>query len=259
MTSAFAAPVHPIGSLYGPPPWRFAGRSLTVIAQCDPAAIAALVPAPLQPWGDLVRFSVHALQCDLGFGWDFAQANPHRSQFHEAVIGIAVEHEGRVGHWDPFLWTDGDAELAVGREMYGWPQRLGTMALTMPHPVRGFVAGDTVAGRVARLTEPVFTCAVTLQREGELDAPQPPFVGFYTERALPDPAARRMVRELFFSRMEEVQISDLRSGPAELALHAPEITALRPLRVLGGKAHAVSWVKDSSVLLSRAEAPFPAR
>lgn len=256
MSRAFAAPIHPAASLYGPPPWRFAGRSLTVIAECDVAAIAALVPAPLRPWGALVRFSVHALHCDLGFGWDWAQANPQRSQFHEAVVGIAVEHDGRVGHWDPFLWTDGDAELAVGREMYGWPQRLGTMALTMPHPLHGIRAGDRVAGRVARLTEPVFACEARLEREGDLDVPQPPFVGFYTERALPDPASRRLVRELFFSRMEEVTIADLRSGPAELVLHAPELRALGPLRVLGGKAHAVAWVKAGSELVRRTEEAF---
>jgi acetoacetate decarboxylase len=248
--------VHPLASLYGQPPWRFAGRSLTVIADCAPEAVAALVPAPLRPVGAQVRFSVHALQCDLGFGWAWAQANPHRSQFHEAVVGIAVEHEGRIGHWDPFLWTDGDAELAVGREMYGWPQRLGTMPLTTPHPLHGFRSGDRVAGRVARLTEAVFTCEVTLQREGELDVKQPPFVGFYTERALPDPAARRLVRELFFSTMQEVTIAELRSGPAELVLHAEELRALAPLRVLGGKAHAVAWVKDASELVRRSEKPY---
>jgi acetoacetate decarboxylase len=256
MTRAFAAPIHPEATLYGAPPWRFAGRSLTVLAECDPAAIAALVPAPLRPVGAVVRFSVHALQCDLGFGRDWAQANPHRSQFQEAVVGIAVEHEGRVGHWDPFLWTDGDAELAVGREMYGWPQRLGHMALTAPHPIRGVAVGDHVAGRVGRLTEGVFACGVTLEREGEPDVPQPPFVGFYTERALPDPARRMLVRELFFSEMLDVQVGGVFSGPATLELAAPELRALAPRRVLAGKANAVAWVKDASALVARSETPF---
>lgn len=256
MTAAFAAPLHPAASLYGAPPWRFAGRSLTVIADCDAAAVAALVPAPLRPVGTLVRFSVHALQCDLGFGWDWAQANPHRSQFHEAVVGIAVEHAGRIGHWDPFLWTDGDAELAVGREMYGWPQRLGTMALTAPHPIRGFGPGDRVAGRVGRLTEAVFACEARLDRAGDLDLPQPPFVGFYTERVLPDPAKRCLVRELFFSEMREVEVAGLFSGDATLSLHAPELRALGPVRVLGGKVNAVAWVKDASTLVRRSEEEF---
>jgi acetoacetate decarboxylase len=254
MTRAFAAPIHPDATLYGAPPWRFTGRSLTVLAECD--GVAALVPALLRPVSDVVRFSVHELQCDLGFGWDWAQRNPHRSQFREAVVGIAVEHDGRVGHWDPFLWTDGDAELAVGREMYGWPQRLGHMALTAPHPIRGAAIGDHVAGRVGRLTEGVFSCGVTLEREGEPDVPQPPFVGFFTERALPDPARRLLVRELFFSEMRGVQVSGVFSGPATLDLIAPELRALGPRRVLAGKVNAVAWVKDASVLVASSETRF---
>ena len=50
----FSAPLDPSGraSLYGPTPWRFKGRSLTVVASCDPDAIAALTPAPLEPIPD---------------------------------------------------------------------------------------------------------------------------------------------------------------------------------------------------------------
>ena len=78
------------------------------------ASVRALLPAPLVPWGEpLVRFSVHALICDLGHGWAWAQAHPEASQFHESVVGIAAEHAGTIGYWDPFLWTDGDAELPV--------------------------------------------------------------------------------------------------------------------------------------------------
>lgn len=250
----FAAPLDPTGqaALYGPPPWRFAGRSLTVLAPCDAAAVAALVPAPLRPWGKpVVRFSVHELTCDLGFGWEYAQANPQVCRLHECVVGIAVEHEGRIGHWDPFLWTDSDAECAVGREMYGWPQRMGRMAMTAPHPMRGFVVGDIAAARVARATDQVLRLGLRVARAGELDVPQPPFVGFYTERVLPDPTGGPSVRELYFSTMEEVQVSDIWSGPATLELFAPELRPLKPGTPLGGKLNAVSWVKRHSTLVRR--------
>ena len=250
----FVAPLDPTGqaSLYGAPPWRFAGRSITVFARCDAAAVAALVPAPLHPWGaPIVRFSVHELTCDLGFGWAWAQANPHRTRLMECVVGIAVEHDGRIGHWDPFLWTDSDGELAVGREMFGWPQRLGTMAVTTPHPMRGWQAGDVAAARVARLTEPVLSLAVGIGRAGEPDIAQPPFVGFFTERVLPDPAGGRVRRELFFSTMEEVAIADPWCGAATLVLHAPELLALAP-EPLGGRVNAVAWVKRHSSLVRSA-------
>ena len=251
-----AAPLHPDATLYGPFPWCFFGRSLTVLAECDAAAVAALVPAPLKPWGaPVVRFSVHDLTCDLGFGRAWALANPHRARLREAVVGIAVEHQGVVGHWDPFLWTDSDAECAVGREMYGWPQRMGTLAVTLPDPFTGFAAGDVVSGRVARLTDAVFRADITLERAGEPAVPQPPFTGFYTERALPDPAVRRLVREVFFSEMAALRHGDAMTGRAEIAVSAPELLALKP-RAIAGRVGAIAWVKQGARLVARSETAF---
>lgn len=250
----FSAPLDPqgIASLYGPPPWRFAGRSMTAFARAGADAIAALVPAPLRPWGPpLLRITVHELTCDLGFGWAWAQANPHRARLMECVIGIAVEHEGRIGHWDPFLWTDSDAELAVGREMFGWPQRLGSLAMTAPHPAHGWRAGDIAAARVARLGEPVLSFALDLAAPGEPDVKQPPFVGFFTERVLPDPAGGPMSRELWFSAMEEVAIGDPWHGSARVTFAAPELAPLAPLVPLGGRVNTVAWVKRHSTLVRR--------
>ncbi len=46
----FAAPLDPGGQapLYGPPPWRFHGRMLTVFLRTDPGEFAARIPAPLR-------------------------------------------------------------------------------------------------------------------------------------------------------------------------------------------------------------------
>lgn len=256
----FVASIDPTGhgALYGPPPWRFAGRSLTVIARCDAGAVRALLPAPLVPWGEpLVRFSVHALICDLGHGWDWAQTHPEASQFHESVVGIAAEHQGTIGYWDPFLWTDGDAELAVGREMYGWPQRLGSFALTAPHPQRGWQAGDRCTGLVSRLGRGVLEAGLVLEKPGALPVPQPPFVGFFVERALPDPAAEVVVRELFLAQMREVKPDGHWHGRATLALHAPELAPLAPREILGGQVNTISWVKGGASPIARRSVPFP--
>lgn len=243
----FVTPRDPTGraALYDAPPWHFAGRSITVLARCDAAGIAALTPAPLTPWGaPVVRFSVHDLFCDLGRGWDWAQANPAESCFRECVVGIAVAHEGRVGFWDPFLWTDSDAELAVGREFYGWPQRLGRIDMTPPHPIRGWQAGDRATGRVSRLGAPVLSLSVTLERDGPPPIEQPPFVGFFLERVLPDPTDGSCLREVFLARMQDVMLDGIRSGSAMLDLHAPELAPLGRPEPLAGQVHAVSWTKN---------------
>jgi acetoacetate decarboxylase len=253
-TKGFAAPLDPTGtaSLYGNGPWRFAGHSATVFARCDADAVRAVLPPPLEPWGEpIVRFSVHWLQCDLGFGGDFAAANPERSQFHEAVVGIAARCGDLVGYWDPFLWCDSDAEIAVGREMYGWPQRAGTLALTLPHPQHGRRPGDIVAGRVARLAHPVFDFALRIAAAGDLAVPTPAFAGFFTERVLPDPTDRSVIRELYVSTMADVAIADVFHGAATLNVSAPELQPLAVTQVLGGRVNTVSWTKDTARLLAR--------
>lgn len=250
------APLHPDATLYGAFPWRFCGRTLTVLAECDERALAALLPAPLKPWGaPIVRFSVHDLTCDLGFGRAWALANPQRSRLREAVVGIAVEHEGVVRHWNPFLWTDSGAECAVGREMYGWPQRKRTLAVTLPDPFDGFAVGDTASGRVARFTDAVFRADIVLERAGEPEVPQPPFLGFYTERALPDPASRRVVSELFFSEMAALRHGEAMMGRAHIAVFAPELAALKP-RAIAGRVGAIAWAKEGSRLVARSEEAF---
>ena len=254
-----AAPLDASGkaALYGPPPWRFAGHSLTVVARCAPGGIAELLPPELEPTDEpLVRFSAHWLQCDLGFGPDFAAAHPERSQFHEAVVGVAASHLGVPGFFDPFLWCDSDAEIAVGREMYGWPQRYGSIALALPHPMRGRRGGERLSARVSQPGAPVFDLSVTTEREGPLGI-GPAFVRFYTERVLPDPARGLSVREVFASDMKDVEIANCWSGPASLNLDAPELAGLVVEEMIGGQANAVTWIKDRSTLIARSEISWP--
>lgn len=252
----FSAPLSPDGdaATYGPPPWRFCGRSLTVLAVCDRDAIAALTPEPLEPAGEpVVRFSIHDLICDLGFGWEFAQRNPERCQFREAVIGLAVTDGTASGFWDPFLWCDGEAEIAVGRELYGWPQREARLSMTTPHTQRGWRPGDVCVGKITRFHAPVMELSVEIEKEGDLPVALPGWVTFFTERVLPDPTDGRVVRELFASDMEDGRMADVFSGPARIELHAREIAGLSPREIIGGRVNTISWTKNCSRLVRRTE------
>ena len=256
--SGFTAPLDPTGraSLFGPTPWTFAGRSFTVFARCKRSVAETFLPAPLLPTDDpLLRFSVHDLICDLGFGWDYAQANPAPCQFHEASVAIAAEHDGLIGYWDPFLWCDSDAELAVGREMFGWPQVLGEVWLTQPHPERGWSLADRVTGTVGRHGQSVFDIRMTIERQGKLPVDLPSFTHFYTMRVLPDPTDGSVTRELFVSTMDDVRVGDLWSGPGEITLSAPELRGLEIESVIGGHCHTVSWVKNRAKLIDKTRQP----
>ncbi len=256
----YVVPLDPTGhaSLYGPTPWVFAGRSFMVFARASRSFVAAFLPQPLEPTEEpLVRFTTHDLICDLGFGWRHAQENPGPCQFREASVAMAVQHDGVVGYWGPFLWCDSDAELAVGREMFGWPQVLGDIDMTQPHPARGWAPGDRVAGHVGRHGRAVFEIAMSIEHDGPIPADLPAFTHFYTMRVLPDPTDGSTTRELFVSIMDDVQTGDLWSGEAEIRTTAPELAALELESIVGGHCHTVSWVKNRAKLISRTDEPAP--
>jgi len=238
---------------YGPPPWYFEGHSATAILAVDPAAIAPLIPAPLKLHGDPVaRLSMHDMVCDYGLGESFMLNEPDQAQFCEAVLGFMVEYDGTIGHWAPYLWCTTDAELAVGRELYGWQQRLGEMAMTRRPLRRTWKAGDRVRVLVSRGRRAVFDMTITLEREGDL----PPVVdgkavapdaaranNHYTQTILTDPVERTVTQRLVCSSMDDVQVSDIWSGSATVDAAAPELAFLADATVLGGRWHELSWIK----------------
>jgi len=159
---------------------------------------------------------------------------------------LAVDHDGERGYWDPFLWCDGEAEIAVGREMYGWPQREARLSLTEAHTLEGWRIGDLVTGKVSRFHDPVMTLALTIDRAGDLDIGLPAFSTFFTERVLPNPTTSKITRELFASTMADVRTAEIHSGEASVTLHAPELQGLKPIRILGGRVNPIAWTKGAA-------------
>jgi acetoacetate decarboxylase len=238
---------------YGPPPWYFEGYSASVVMTFDPEAAKDLIPAPLTLTGSPVcRLSIHDMICDYGLGERFMQDHPDQAHFGEAVIGFMVECDGVIGHWAPYLWCTSDAELAVGRELYGWQQRLGEMELTRPPLRRAWQPGDRVTGLVTRGRRAVFDLSVTLERNedwpAEIDGLKvsldPKATNHhYTETVLAHPTTQAITRRLVSSSMDDVQVSSLWSGPGRMTVHAPELAFLKDSRVLAGRWHELSWRK----------------
>ena len=103
----------------------------------------------------------------------------------------------------------------------------------------------------------VLELQLSIAAQGALPAPAPPFVGFFLERVLPDPATARITREIFLAEMREVVIADPWHGPATLSLHAPELVPLAPREILGGQVNTVSWIKGGARLVAHSSAAFP--
>jgi acetoacetate decarboxylase len=255
---------------YGPPPWYFEGYSASIVLKADAESLRRLIPAPLKLYGDPVcRLSVHDMVCDYGLGERFMLAEPDQAQFCEAVFGVMVEYDGIIGHWAPYLWCTTDAELAVGRELYGWQQRLGEMSMTRPPLRRDWRAGDSVVAMVSRGRRHVFSLSISLDGPGDLPetidglkvAPDAAKANnHFTQTVLADPVERLVTQRLVCSSMEKVEVTKVWSGRGHVEVSAPELAFLRDATVLGGRWHELSWIKPwPDRLIGETEVQLPGR
>lgn len=269
----FSAPLSANGEhqLYGPPPWRFEGYASAVRLQCQRADVAAMVPDPLiVPDDPIVELGIFDCVCDYGMGEEFVQRNPDLTHFREGFARHIIQYDGNIGYWHPYIWCDSDAEIAIGRELYGWPHKLGSISLTH-RPFRGWRAGDIVTGLLARQCRAVMEIEIALQRPASLadiGLAQPPAAtraagsapgqtgsdvrwgSSYTQVALPEPIrAGQVRRRLVRNQMQFVEITDIWGGVASFKVHAPELQYLRNARSLGGRWHTIAWTKPYPVEL----------
>jgi acetoacetate decarboxylase len=83
-----------------------------VFFQADPAGVARLLPAPLEPDPDgrCVAIGIQVPFC-TSYG-----------AFNEAVIEEKCRFRGQEGWYCSHVWHDGPAGIAAGREIYGTPK-----------------------------------------------------------------------------------------------------------------------------------------
>jgi acetoacetate decarboxylase len=163
----FFYPRTPTGraSLIPAPPWHYSGDLLTVEYRTDPARVAELLPAPLEPaaedpgavaliWADWQSCSESREEL----------LDPVRSQYKEAFVVVRCSYQGRTYSRCVYIWVDKDFAMARGIHQ-GYPKRLGSIWQTRPHPfahaapqiAAGAKFGATLAAGDRRLAEAVLT------------------------------------------------------------------------------------------------------
>jgi acetoacetate decarboxylase len=202
-------------------PYRFVNREFLIISyRTDPKRLAEVVPEPLQPLDDTVRFEFIRMPDSTGFG-----------NYTEAGQVIPVNFDGRQGSYVHSMFLDDDAPIAGGREIWGLPKKLGSPVLrtekdtllgTLDYgPLR--VANGTMGYKHTQADE-----AKVLQ---SLGAPN------WLLKIIPDVDCGPRMCELVEYHMEDVVLKGAWEGPAALELfeHALAPVARLPvLEVLGG-------------------------
>lgn len=202
-------------------PYRFVDREFLVVSyRTDPAAIAALVPEPLLPAGDVVRFEFIRMPDSTGFG-----------SYTESGQVIPVTLDGRPGVYVHSMYLDDDAPIAGGREIWGFPKKLGSPVLRVE---KDSLIGTLDYGGVRIATGTMGYKHRDADRTAVLKSLTQPN---WLIKIMPDVDCSPRVCELVEYRLEDLALKGAWAGPAALQLfeHAlAPVAALPVLQVTGG-------------------------
>lgn len=231
-------------SLLPPPPWHYSGDLLTVEYRTDPAAVAELLPEPLEPPRDdedpgAVAFVVADWQsCSDTFE---EVLDPVRLQYKEAFFVVRCRYRDQLWSRCVYIWVDKDFAMVRGH-LQGYPKKLGSVHLTRPVTVGragprlepGGRFGATLAAYDRRLAAARFTIAGFSDGAGFVNA-----LPMLHHRFLPriEADGRDSFTELVTMRGADVELGPAFSGEAELELFdspVEELGRIAPREMIGG-------------------------
>ncbi len=237
---AFAMPLaHPA---YPRGPYRFVNREFFVITyRTDPARLRALVPEPLQPLDDTVKFEFIAMPDSTGFG-----------RYHESGQVVPVTYRGKPGTYQVAMFLDDEAPLAGGREIWGFPKTMGKPTLR--------VEKDTLLGTLDYGPVRVATGTMGYKHKTlDLAAVRKSLtVPNYLLKIIPHVDCTPRVCELVEYDLEDLVVKGAWSSPAALELHAHALAPVTDLPVLE-VVSAVHLMTDLTLGLGRVAHDYLAR
>jgi acetoacetate decarboxylase len=207
--------------LYAEPPYLYrGGNSLICVFHASMPAVESLVPEPLKPApGGLV------------YGWQNDFHSVGLGSYHEAMITIPVEFEGKPGLYWAYLYLDSDSPIAAGREIFGFPKKSARFSLS---------EREDVLTRVAeRGGVELFKLSVQFSRPGNPDDLAALANPIYNLKIIPSvqKGAPPDLRQLTAMTLQNVFVRRIVEGNATVDFGkspADPLYLLQPLEVLKG-------------------------
>ena len=114
---AFAMPL--TSPAFPPGPYRFFNREFFIVTyRTDPAALRAVIPAPLEFVDPIVKYEFIRMPDSVGFG-----------DYTESGQIIPVSFRGERGGYVHAMYLDDEPPIAGGRELWGFPKKLASPSL----------------------------------------------------------------------------------------------------------------------------------
>ncbi len=211
---AFAMPL--TNPSFPRPPYRFYNREYIIISyRTDPAALAAVVPEPLQVAEPIVKYEFIRMPDSTGFG-----------DYTESGQVIPVTFNGEHGSYVHSMYLDDDAPIAGGRELWGFPKKLATPKISHEGEVivGTLHCGSQVCavGTMGYKHKAVDTAAVTRA----MQSPN------YLVKIIPHVDGTPRILELVRYQLEDIQVKGAWTAPAALQLYQHVIADVARLPVL---------------------------
>jgi acetoacetate decarboxylase len=216
----FTSPAFPPG------PYRFANREFFIVTyRTDPAALKAVIPAPLEYIEPLVKYEFIRMPDSTGFG-----------DYTESGQVIPVRYEGKNGGYVHAMFLDDESPIAAGRELWGFPKKLASPKLS--------VEKDTLLGVLRYGPVPVAIATMGYKHRALDPAPildsltAPNFL----LKIIPHVDGTPRICELVRYCCEDVTVKGAWSGPAALELfhHALAPVAALPVLDIVSGVHILS-------------------
>ena len=224
------SPAFPLG------PYRFINREYLIITyRTDPAKLRAVVPEPLEidERSPLVKYEFIRMPDSSGFG-----------DYTESGQVIPVSFHGRRGGSSHCMFLNGEAPIAGGRELWGFPKKLASPTLR--------TETDTLVGTLDYGTVRIATGTMGYKhRPGDHAAVlsalgEPNFL----LKIIPHVDGTPRICELVEYHLEDIAVKGAWTGPAALDLASHALAPLAELPVLE-VVSALHLVADLTLGLGR--------
>jgi acetoacetate decarboxylase len=189
------------------PPFPFTFRNVEVLTlawRTTEAAVARILPPPLEPASDVVLAHIYKMN-DTEWLGPYFESN--------VSVGCRLASQNLAGSYSPYLVLSSDVGVTHGREVHGQPKKLGSPRLE--------ARGDAWVGTIARNGIDVLTGTLAYkQRAGDLKRMSGyfDFAQNINLKAVDQIDGRPALRQLTARRLADVVVHECWSGPCTVEL-----------------------------------------
>lgn len=189
-----------MSELYGKPPFEYRDvKQLLVEFETTPQVLRKLVPAPLTPNRNSTMFcSIAEFVCS-GFG-----------RYLEAHLFTHATYKRRLVNYSIYLVLDNDVAICAGREIWGFPKKLGRLTLDMTDDV---VRGTVERGGITLIDASMHLARLSNAEElgGTADWVARRFIPNVSLAAPPD------IDQLTLTTLTNIEVGDVYTGAGSLS------------------------------------------